>query len=189
MTQRIKASPRKGFTLVELLVVISIIALLSSVILAAVIGARAKGANARIQEEVALMRNDLETNRNGDGTYAGFTVNGTSCFHVASIPAYTSNEATDIVNLNGGTLMTYTNVPPSNPPYTNIGLIVFTDANSTGCGSSPLLPTKYAIYAAYVGGNGQLGYFCKDSSGKTVAATTTPSSGYGAQEAAAGTCI
>lgn len=53
-------TPNRGFTLIELLVVISITALLSSVILAALQGARSKGRDAARQEEIWQINNAIQ---------------------------------------------------------------------------------------------------------------------------------
>ena len=50
----------KGFTLIELLVVIAIIGILSSVVLASLNSARAKGANAAVKSGMANMRAQAE---------------------------------------------------------------------------------------------------------------------------------
>ena len=59
---------RGGFTLIEILVVISIIGLLASIILVSLKQARNKAADARIQQELNQIRNQLEIG-NVDGVY------------------------------------------------------------------------------------------------------------------------
>jgi prepilin-type N-terminal cleavage/methylation domain-containing protein len=51
---------KKGFTLIELLVVIAIIGVLSSIVLASVNIARAKGANAAIKQDLNGIRSQAE---------------------------------------------------------------------------------------------------------------------------------
>ncbi len=59
----------KGFTLVELLVVLSIISLLSSIILGGVSGYRLKGQDAKVISEVRNLRTALELYYNKYGYY------------------------------------------------------------------------------------------------------------------------
>ena len=76
---------RKGFTLIELMVVISIIALLSSVVLASVSSARQKASDVVATARVKEYTNALLQIRNSDDTFphAGYTTyclgNNTSC--------------------------------------------------------------------------------------------------------------
>ena len=60
---------KRGFTLIELMVVISIIGVLASIVLAALNGARTKGNEAAIIQELVQFRNLYETN-SVNGSYA-----------------------------------------------------------------------------------------------------------------------
>jgi len=60
---------KRGFTLIELLVVIAIIGLLSSVVLASLNTARAKGRDAQRESSIEQMRTALELYYSDNGTY------------------------------------------------------------------------------------------------------------------------
>jgi len=60
----------KGFTLIELLVVIAIIGILSSVVLASLNSARAKGADAAIKSNLANIRPQAEIYYDEEGRYS-----------------------------------------------------------------------------------------------------------------------
>ena len=66
----------KGFTLIELLVVVAIIGILSSVVLASLNSARAKGANAAVKNNLANIRAQAEmVYDDAPGSYAGVCTN------------------------------------------------------------------------------------------------------------------
>lgn len=70
---------KKGFTLIELLVVIAIIGLLSSVILAGLTSARAKGRDARRVADIKSVVNALELYRSSNNAYPAVPTTGTAC--------------------------------------------------------------------------------------------------------------
>ncbi len=92
-----RISNTRGFTLIELLVVIAIIGILSSVVLASLNTARAKGADAAVKSNLANMRAQAEIYYDdpalGNGTYgtatqacgAGMFANTTFASAVAAI--------------------------------------------------------------------------------------------------------
>ncbi|MEI6660470.1 MAG: prepilin-type N-terminal cleavage/methylation domain-containing protein [bacterium] len=65
----LKSHQNRGFTLVELLVVISIISLLSSVVLSALNSARAKGRDARRKSDIHQIQLALELYYDANGSY------------------------------------------------------------------------------------------------------------------------
>lgn len=69
----------KGFTLIELLVVIAIIGILSSVVLASLNTARAKGADAAIKANLANIRAQAELVYDGNGCYADGVAASSGC--------------------------------------------------------------------------------------------------------------
>jgi len=73
----------KGFTLIELLVVIAIIGILSSVVLASLNTARAKGSNAAVKSNLANLRAQMEIFYDdptlGNNTYGATGANAIRC--------------------------------------------------------------------------------------------------------------
>ena len=176
----------KAFTLIELLVVISIIGILASIVLVALSSSRVKGRNARIQQEVTSLRNQLELGRNVQTSqYADLTG-----YSTASGASGVANDAgfvntgittivTDILSQNGltiatgyggGTQAAGCGLPSAKQykPATGAsnGLSIYTDTNNCS------VATKFAIYAAYGPTVGSSGYFCIDSTGQTTSASS-----------------
>lgn len=81
----------KGFTLIELLVVVGIIAILATVVVAALNNARSKGGDATIKSNLANVRNQAEIIYAGSNCYGDGNPEGeTTC---ASFPATSPYEA------------------------------------------------------------------------------------------------
>lgn len=99
---------RRGFTLVELLVVITIIGILSSVVLASLNTARSKGSDAAIQSDLNAIRTQAELYylTTGNSTY-GTTVSDGSCasgMFSADTSIAKAIAAADNVNGSSGTM-------------------------------------------------------------------------------------
>jgi len=76
---------KKGFTLIELLVVIAIIGILSSVVLASLNSARAKGADAAIKSGLANMRAQAELYYDSNtGSYTNLCTSATGISNMVS---------------------------------------------------------------------------------------------------------
>ena len=75
---------KRGFTLIELLVVIAIIGILSSVVLASLDTARAKGADAAIKENLANIRAQAEIMYDSNGNYDGLCTQANASAQIAS---------------------------------------------------------------------------------------------------------
>jgi len=86
----------RGFTLIELLVVIAIIGILSSVVLASLNTARAKGSDAAIKADIAGVRAAAEIVYDNLGNTYGVQAFSTSCdtIAVASPATLVSNDTT-----------------------------------------------------------------------------------------------
>lgn len=101
----------RGFTLIELLVVIAIIGLLSSVILASLGGARAKGRDARRIADIRQLQMALELYYDTNNKYPQHITSAllVTPGYIASIPKDPANTAVSYlyVALGGSTCTTY----------------------------------------------------------------------------------
>lgn len=96
-------SDRKGFTLIELIVVVGIIALISSVVLAAFSLARLRAQDAAVKKEMIELRTLMARQMADTGSYAAIKNGGTvkalneTCvlgnFAVGGVPSQYANEA------------------------------------------------------------------------------------------------
>ena len=96
----------RGFTLIELLVVIAIIGILASVVLGSLTSARAKGADAAIQQSIGNMRAEAELYYDsiGNNSYVGMCGNNNILDGVNA--ADTANGPTGIVTCVDGGMVT-----------------------------------------------------------------------------------
>jgi prepilin-type N-terminal cleavage/methylation domain-containing protein len=126
-----KFSKRKGFTLIELMVVISIISLLSSIVLSSINSARAKSRDTKRISEMKSMQIAIEMARSAD----------------VQIPS--SNDYWPIINLSGILVPTYISSIPSDPntslvPTTYYYCNTNTQGDSNYC-HNDTDPNTYAI--------------------------------------------
>ena len=134
---------KKGFTLIELLVVIAIIGILSSVVLASLNTARAKGANAAIKSNLANIRAQAELLYDGPGNNYNAVCGANSATQNATIAgmissANTSSGSTAVCGKVGGAV----------------------DA------------TAWAVQSPLKAAENGNAYWCVDSTGKSVADNT-----------------
>jgi len=132
----------KGFTLIELLVVIAIIGILSSVVLASLTTARAKGQDAAVQSQLSAMRSQAELYYSSNGNKYMASGTATNC----GSDLFTSATASgSLLNLVAGVSKSTGGTAPS----------CYADAN------------KWAFSVALPSG----GTFCADNTGKSASTT------------------
>lgn len=153
----------RGFTLIEVLVVVTIIGLLSTIVLSGVRQARLKAADSRVKQEVVQLRTVMELERSETGTYSAIKNYSGPSFIAAggSCSGFTGNYAAQAQSV----------------------CQALVDATGSSCGSScvyfrstnPSSPTLFTIMAYLPGSNT---YYCLGSSGKSSATTPYPSPGW-----------
>ena len=155
----------KGFTLIELLVVIAIIGILSSVVLASLNTARAKGADAAIKSNLANLRAQAEIYYDGNSSNYG----------TATIAAAATTAACSTANTLFGTAST---------PSLNAGIVAASSAGSQAtCAVGKLATDTNATSWAVSVPLKTSGSWCVDSTGASKASTAT-----GGGASAAATC-
>jgi len=168
-----KQRKNRGFTLIELLVVVAIISLLSSVVLASLNSARAKGRDAAIKTSVLQLRTLIQSDY--DSAHAITTLNGTYSAFVnawySSIPGVaplTGSASCLTAFPNAVDIVTARNLCTSITNNSSAGNAAsnVVDAGGTlwiGRNGDPDTTQKYTIMAYLPG---KQTYFCVGSSGK-----------------------
>ncbi len=152
---------QKGFTLIELLVVIAIIGILSSVVLASLTSARAKGNDAAIQSTLSNMRVQAELYYSNNNTYG-------AVYAVGNCPTTTSSTGTLVASTTSGGLGNL---------VTDLVKKVGNSAANTRC---EITSTGWAV-----AGTLSSGYGCVDAIGQSIASTT----GAIANSISSGVCV
>ncbi len=156
-----------GFTLIELLVVIAIIGILSSVVLASLNTARAKGANAAIKTDLVNMRAQAELiyDTPGSGNSYGNVCADTVYIQAAMQAAATAAGSTAVLNVTAGTA--------------GMGTIAGDPANVVTCHSSA---SAWAIESPLKIPEGTFNFWCVDNSGTSKGEVGTTLTASGAQQ-------
>ncbi|MEI6490232.1 MAG: type II secretion system protein [bacterium] len=142
----------KGFTLIELLVVIAIIGILSSVVLASLTTARAKGQDAAVQSQLSSMRSQAELYYSSNSnTYASAATN--VCTAATSLFANTTT----------GNLTALLAGAAKSAGGTGAG-----DTTVLKCTATTGATSGWAVTAKLPSGTTGATHFCVDSSGKAV---------------------
>ena len=169
----------KGFTLIELLVVIAIIGILSSVVLASLNTARAKGSDASIKANLSGMRAQAELIYDGNNCYADGTAAGSGCAAAAVAPGACATSGVGFTD----TLFGDTTVANA------IATAKAQSANVLNACSSTANQTAYAIVTQLK--SAPLTAWCIDSTGKSKQITLASADQLGvtAEVNASGACV
>ena len=144
-----KKNYKKGFTLIEILVVIAIIGILSSIVLASLSSARSKGEDAAIQTTVSNMRVQAELLYSNIGNYGPDVTLG-NCSAATGNSIFGTSTTGSLKNLTADLI-------------TKAGAAANTSCVVTG--------NAWAVAAKFKGN----GAFCADSTGTAKASTTAAS--------------
>ncbi|MES3005319.1 MAG: type II secretion system protein [Patescibacteria group bacterium] len=150
-----KTSKIGGFTLIELMIVISIIGLLSSIVLVALGSGRQRGINSNIAQQMAQMRNAIELYRTTVGSYPA-ALSNLSPTYIKSVTSsyvtYSYSTTANTFSCGGVTPATYIVYTSSYPAGTTAGLgtmipLTYTGSNcSAGAGvNCTVLANTYCV--------------------------------------------
>ena len=152
---------RRGFTLIEILVVVAIIAILSSVILIGLGPTRKLGRDARRISDLRQVQNGLEIYFNKCGYYPGGTQSGATC-----VGSYTTNNTWGTGSGSGRTGMT--------------GALINSNLGISSAPDDPSSPVQDYIYQALTGGRGYvMATQLEDASNPAARGQTTINTGAG----------
>ncbi len=167
---------QKGFTLLELLVVVAIIGLLSTTVLGSLRGAQLKASDAKIKEQVHAFRQLMEYERNDTGHYGAFKSTGAwraanaSClasnFGSSAYAQRAAQICTEIIRAAspqcGSYCLYFSNVTiPGYPPGTGL------NQNNPNTVLSIQAYLPYASAAAAAAGSTTPRYYCLSTLGNT----------------------
>lgn len=143
--------PPRGFSLIELLVVVAIIGVLSSVVLVSINTARNRGADAAVKENLHTIRNEADLYRDSTGGYG--TAAAVQGSPITSAPAYNASGANFLIRDREANNALRSAMNAGGSAYYAIG-------------------TGGASYAVAVELKSQTGHWCIDTNGSAKVITT-----------------
>lgn len=161
--------PARGFTLLELLIVVAIIGILSTVVLASLKDARLKAADATVRQEAIQLRNLMEQERTDSGTYTALKNGGDGSGSGGWIPA---GGACDVSLPNfsgqfaGQAAAVCAKLVAATGSYCGSNCVYFKDVNIAAMPSNPTDRYTIEAYLPYTSQQaGEARWLCLGSSG------------------------
>lgn len=133
----------KGFTIVELLIVIVVIGILALLVITAYSGIQAKARNSKRQTDLASLQTHLEAFYNDNGYYPSLTDMNTASFY----PQLKGLDATALTDPSNATQSKTLVAAPAAKSYS----YVVQDSSGASCEANDQNCAKYTLTATYEG--------------------------------------
>jgi general secretion pathway protein G len=137
---------QKGFTVVELVIIIIVVAILSAIVLGTNNGIQQKSRNTERQTDIQMIQSKLEAFYSQNGYYPSLTNMNTLSWRKTNLPALNSSYLID-----PSSYETANTVQLAASPGPKVYSYQVTDSNGNSCESDDTNCAKYTLTATYEG--------------------------------------
>jgi prepilin-type N-terminal cleavage/methylation domain-containing protein len=137
---------QKGFTIIELLIVIVVIGILAAIVITTYGGIQAKQRNTTRQDDVKSLQAQLEAFYSQNGYYPSLTDMNSASWRTKNMTSLDTNDLID-----PSSSETNANVQLTATPGAKVYAYQVTDSNGNSCETSDTNCAKYTLTATYEG--------------------------------------